>query len=152
MVSSNRDHHAPIQANCFHFALPLSLQIWPLSASKSGALTQWFGFRILLLSHFETWEKADTSTSLWELLFQPPRGLLGLTSSCFLVLPCILRELGDVSLQVWKFLPFTKYMPQKYNLGYLAPQWGHYPPFHTLLSCPFLAVWIALEDDFTEPF
>lgn len=137
MVSTDRDRHAPIQANCFHFAWPLSLQIWPLSVSKSGALTQWFGFQILLLSHFEIWEKADTSTGLWELLFQPPRGLSGFTLRCFLVLPCILRELVDVSLQVQKLLPFTKYMPLNTTLNVWLPDEAITPFSHpAFLSLP----------------
>lgn len=138
MASANRDHHAPIQANCFHCALPLSLQIWPLSVSKSRVLTQWFGFRVLLLSHSETREKADTSTSLWELLFQTPSGLSGLTFRYFLVLPGILRELGDVSLQIRKLLPFTKYMPPNTTLDIWLPDEAITPLFTPCFLVPSL--------------
>lgn len=52
--------YTPVQANCLLLSLSLSMQTRQMFVTKSGALTQGFeNVWILLLSHFETWEKAN---------------------------------------------------------------------------------------------
>lgn len=71
--------------------------------------------------------KRWTSAGIWEPWPQPPRGLSGLTSTCFLVPMCAFRELDDGTFQIWMFLPFAKFMSPDTAVDIQLSDEGHYP-------------------------